>query len=193
MEYVVIKAVHPSWLTSQLPDEVVGLLCLPPVKGPDRDPTAQISFLARGPGIARVIALPHAREPVAVETVRGRLLSTAGPLSTRVFSIPSAVIRHLGLRVYPKGNRGGRGTDDRIIWFAPASEYYEYVARVRTRKEYTGPSSGPFAHVYLMRSLVPFPREMGQLAELELRIEEEEWKPAVDALQRVGRGRRVVL
>jgi hypothetical protein len=44
-----------------------------------------------------------------------------------------------------------------------------------------------------MRSLYPFPKELSALAELEYRIEEEEWRPTVEALQRVSRGRRVVL
>ncbi|HTZ62423.1 MAG TPA: hypothetical protein VMC82_07285, partial [Thermoplasmata archaeon] len=78
-------------------------------------------------------------------------------------------------------------------WFVPAPEYYEYRSVVESGKGWSGPSSGPFAHVYVMKSLVPFPREIGQLAELELRVEEEEWRPGIEALQKVGRGRRVVL
>ena len=60
-------------------------------------------------------------------------------------------------------------------------------------KAWSGPTGGAFARVYVMRSLYPFPKEVATLSELEYRIEEEEWRPAVEALQRVGRGRRVVL
>jgi hypothetical protein len=193
MEYVLLKAVHPTWLTTQLPVEVGDLLRYPPLDRSDPHVARSISFLARGVGIARVIAPPTAREALAVETVRGRLLASARPGDKNLFSLPTAVIRHLGLQVYSRGPRAGRGTDDRIVWFVPAPEYYEYRSVVESGKSWTGPSSGPFAHVYLTKSLVPFPRELAQLAEIEVRIEEEEWRPGIEALQRVGRGRKVVL
>jgi hypothetical protein len=193
MEYVLLRAVHPTWLTAQLPVEVVDILRYPTPEGPDRNAMRTIAFLARGPGIVRVIAPPVAREALAVETVRGRLLATAGPGDRHLFSLPTAVIRHLGLQVYSRGAKAGRGTDDGIVWFMPAPEYYEYRSVVGAGRTWSAPSSGPFAHVYLTKSLVPFPRELSQLAELELRIEEEEWRPGIDALQRVGRGRKVVL
>jgi hypothetical protein len=75
----------------------------------------------------------------------------------------------------------------------PAPEYYEFRSVVESGKSWTTPTGSPFAHVYLAKSLVPFPKELGQLAELEYRIEEEEWRPGIEALQKVGRGRRVVL
>jgi hypothetical protein len=193
MEYVLLKAVHPSWLTTQLPLEVAELIRFPAAGGSERGTSRVVSFLIRGPGIVRVIAPPAAREALAVETVRGRLLASARPGDRHLFSLPTAVVRHLGLQVYSRGPRAGRGTDDRIVWFVPAPEYYEFRSVVDSGKPWTGPSSGPFAHVYLTKSLVPFPRELALLAELENRIEEEEWRPGVEALQRVGRGRRVVL
>ena len=193
MEYVPLKVVHPTWLTTQMPIEVAQLLRYPTADGPERGAARSISFLARGAGIARVIAPPTAREALAVETVRGRLLASARPGDRHLFSLPTAVIRHLGLQVYARGPKAGRRTDDRIVWFVPAAEYYEFRSVVGAKKTWTGPSSGPFAHVYLTKSLVPFSRELGVLAELELRIEEEEWRPGVEALQRVGRGRKVVL
>jgi hypothetical protein len=193
MEYVLLRAVHPSWLTTQLPLEVADLLRYPSGDGNERAAPKTISFLSRGPGICRVIAPAAAREALAVETVRGRLLAIARPGDKHLFNLPTAVVRHLGLQVYSRGVKTSRGTDDRMIWFVPAPEYYEYRSVVERRRPWTGPSSGPFAHVYLIKSLVPFPRELAQLAELEVRIEEEEWRPGVEALQRVGRGRRVVL
>ncbi len=193
MEYVILRAIHPSWLTMQLPLEVGELIRFCPEDRSGPEASRAISFLARGPGIVRVIATHPAREALAVETVRGRLLATARPGQRRIFSLPTAVLRHLNLQVYSRGPRAGRGTDDRTVWFVPAPEYYEYRAVVEAGRAWSGPSNGPFAHVYAAKSLVPFPRELAQLAELELRIEEEEWRPAIETLQRVGRGRRVVL
>jgi len=193
MEYVVLRAGHPTWLTMQLPSEVADLLRFHPEEGSQRETSRSISFLGRGPGIARVIATYPAREALAVETVRGRLLASARPGDRHLFSLPTGVVQHLGLQVYSRGPRAGRGTDDAVVWLVPAPEYYEYRSIVEAGRIWSAPSSGPFAHVYLLKSLVPFPRELAQLAELEFRIEEEEWRPGIEALQRVGRSRRVVL
>jgi hypothetical protein len=192
MEYVIVRAMHPTWLTMQLPAEVADLICFRPVEGPQREASRTISFLARGPGVARVIAAHPAREALAVETVRNRLISSARPGDRHLFTLPAPVVQHLGLQVYSRGSRL-RGTDDSLLWFMPAPEYYEYRSVVEVGKAWTGPSGSPFAHVYVAKSLFPFPREFAQLAETEFRIEEEEWRPGVEALQRVGRGRRVVL
>ncbi|HTS33034.1 MAG TPA: hypothetical protein VMI55_03740 [Thermoplasmata archaeon] len=189
MEYVVVWASHPSWMTLQLPRDVAELIGYRPEAGVQRDSSRTISFLSRGPGVARVVATAPAREALAVETVRSRLLATARPGDRHVFAFPTALVGHLGLRVTQHGPRAGRGSDDGIVWFVPAPEYYEYRAVVDEGRPWTQPSSGPFAHVYLTRSLYPFPEAVAGLAELEAQIEEE-WKPAVRLLQRVGRSRR---
>jgi len=192
MEYVIVRATHPTWLTMQLPTEIAELICFDPTVEEGAAAARSISFLARGPGIARVIATYPAREALAVETVRDRLLATARPGERLLFTLPGSVANHLGLKVYSRGNRV-KGTDDTVVWLVPAPEYYEFRSVRESGKGWSGPSSGPFAHVYLARSLVPFPRELASLAELEVRVEEEEWRPAVAALQRLGRGRRTVL
>ncbi|HTT72930.1 MAG TPA: hypothetical protein VMG99_02095 [Thermoplasmata archaeon] len=193
MEYVVLRAGHPTWLAMQLPSEVVDLLRFRPEEGPVREASRSISFVARGPGIARVLATHPAREALAVETVRGRLLASARAGDRHLFSLPTAVVQHLGVQVANRGPRGARGTDDSLLWFVPAPEYYEYRAIVESGKPWSAPSSGPFAHIYLAKSLFPFPKEFGALAELEFRLEEDEWRPGIEGLQRVGRARRVVL
>jgi hypothetical protein len=193
MEYVVLRAGHPSWLTLQLPTEVVDLLTFRPEEGPHRESSRSIAFVGRGPGVVRVLASLPAREALAVETVRGRLLASARPGDRHLFSLPTSVVQHLGLQVTLRGPRAGRGTDDSVLWFVPAPEYYEYRSVVDAGRAWSAPSSGPYAHVYLAKSLFPFPREWGALAETEFRIEEDEWRPGIEGLQRVGRGRRVVL
>jgi hypothetical protein len=189
MEYVIVRATHPSWLTLQLPTEVAQLIGFDPRAEPGGIASRSISFLARGPGIARVVPTYRAREALAVETVRERLLATARPGERLLFTLPGAVIDHLGLKVYPRGDRV-KGTDDTVVWLVPAPEYYEFRSVVESGKSWTGPSSGPFAHVYLLRSLVPFPRGLDAVGELDYHVEEEEWRPAIAALQRVGRGRK---
>jgi hypothetical protein len=193
VEYVVVRATHPTWLTMQLPTEVATLVRFdPPAPGEPRDGGRSISFLARGPGLVRVIATHPAREALAIETVRSRLLATARPGDRLLFTLPGPVAEHLGLKVYSRGPRV-RGTDDTLLWFVPAPEYYEYRTIVGAGRSWSAPSGTPFAHVYLAKSLVPFPKELAHLAEQEYRIESEEWRPGVEALQRIGRGRRVVL
>ena len=184
-----VRATHPTWLTMAFPTEVAQLIRFDPRASAGGTATRSVSFLARGPGIARVVPTYPAREALAVETLRERLLATARPSERLVFTLPNRVAQHLGLKVYSRGSRV-KGTDDSVLWLVPAPEYYEFRGVVESGKDWSGPSSGPFAHVYLTRSLVPFPRELEELADVETRIEEHEWRPAVAALQRVGRGRR---
>ena len=125
MEYVIVRAMHPTWLTMQLPAEVADLIGFRPGSGPDREASRTIAFLARGSGIARVVASYPAREALAIETVRSRLLATARPGDKLLFTLPTPVADHLGLKVYSRGPRV-RGTDDSLLWFVPAPEYYEF-------------------------------------------------------------------
>lgn len=180
VEHVILKAVHPTWLVVQLPKEVADLIqyhsedvrgLYPPARG--------LAFLARGPGIVRVLPAFQAREVLAVETVRNRVLATSRVGDSLIVNLPAVVCRHLGLKLIGQSGAAPRVTDDSIIWFLPAPEYYEYRARQRSSRPWTGPSTGGFAHVYLAKSLLPFSRE---LTELENRIESEEWKPRMDTL-----------
>ncbi|MGC2033985.1 MAG: hypothetical protein WA761_00895 [Thermoplasmata archaeon] len=191
MEYVILRAVHPSWLVLQLPREVADLIQYQ--AGEDRDlhpPGRGIAFLARGPGTVRVIPSFRARDVLGVETLRNRFLAVARTNERLLINLPATVTRHLGIKVTTKAPSGTRSTDDGLIWFLPAPEYYEYRARERTKKAWNGPSTGGFAHVYLAKSLLPFPRE---LSDLENRIELEEWRPRLDAFPRVVRGRRAAI
>src|SRR5579859_1629792 len=78
MEYVVVRALHPTWLNVQLPTEVANLIQFNPREVRDlRSPGRGISFLARGPGIVRVVASYAAREIIPVETVRNRFIAPA--------------------------------------------------------------------------------------------------------------------
>lgn len=200
MEYVIARATHPTWLTMQLPTEIAQLLRYEPDSRSPPIAGRTISFLGRGPGVVRVIATYPAREALAVETVRNRLIASARPGERLLFTLPASVAQYLGLKVTLRRSKlhGAaterlRGTDDSVLWMVPAPEYYEFRSVVDAEKPWVAPASGPFAHVYLVKSLVPLPRELGQLAEVEYRIEEDEWRPGVEALQKVGRGRRVIL
>jgi hypothetical protein len=192
MEYVIVRAMHPTWLTMQLPVEVADLIGFRPQIGYDREASRTIAFLARGPGVARVLASDPAREALAIETVRSRLIASARPGDRHLFTMPTPVVQHLGIKAFAKGNLRARGTDDSLIWFVPAPEYYEYRSVVDMGHPWTGPTGSTFAHVYVAKSLFPFPREFAQLEETEYRIEEEEWRPGVEALHRMGRVRRVI-
>jgi len=190
MEFVIVWASHPTWLTLQLPKDVAELIGYRPEEGAERDSSRTISFLARGPQVARVVSTHRAREALAVETVRGRLIASARPGDRRIFTLPNALTEYLGLRVLQRGPRAGRGTGDGLVWFAPAPDFYEFRAVADEGKPYFGPSSGPFAPVYVTNALYPFPSGIADLAERETQIETTEWRPAVRMLQRVGRGRR---
>ncbi len=188
MEYVVLRALHPTWLVVQLPQEVAQLLCYDPNEVQRlRPPAREIAFLARGPGVIRVVASYRSPEVIAIETVRNRFIAPARLNDKLLFSLPVPVARHLGLRVAFRGPSELRSTDDSLIWFLPAPEYYEFRARERAGKTWTGPSPGGPAHVYLAKSLLPF---LPELDEMESRIEAIDWRPRTEALTRGPKARR---
>ncbi|MCI4361115.1 MAG: hypothetical protein L3J91_05375, partial [Thermoplasmata archaeon] len=138
MEYVVVRAVHPTYLSVQLPVEVAELIQFHPNDVRDlRTPARGISFLARGPGIARVVASYQASELLGLETIRNRYIAPARVSSKFLFSLPAPVIEHLGLVTRVRGPSGVKATDDGLLWFVPAPEYYEFRARERTAKGWT--------------------------------------------------------
>jgi hypothetical protein len=191
MEYVVVRALHPTYLSLQLPTEVAELLRHKPRGVRDVGlPGRGITFLARGPGVVRVVDSFSAREILAVETLKNRYLSQARVSRRLLFSLPATVVRHLGLQTQPRGLFGARATDDGILWFLPAPEYYEFRARERSPKGWTGPSPGGFAHVYIARSLIPMPSRLDDLTAFETRVESEEWRPRIEALEGRPRARR---
>ena len=185
MEYVILRSIRPTWLTMQLPDDAAELLRYrgPPARA-EIDRTGSISFLARGSGIARVVASHLAREPLAIEQLRDRLIATARPGERRLFSIPSALVEYLGLTVEVRGPRMGRRTDDQMIWFLPAPEYYEFRAAEGAPMAWKGRSHGGMAHVYVAKATLPGPKALSGLADMESHIETEDWTRAIEALQR---------
>ncbi len=190
MEYVILRATHPSWLTMHLPNEVALLAGFGPDASAIPNESRSISFLSRGTGLVRVVATYPAREALAVETLRNRLLATARPTERLLFSLPATVAQHLRLEVTSRPPRRLRGTDDTVVWFVPAPEYYAFRRAEAEERPWADPSGFGVGHVYLAKSLHPFPRELSQLAETESRIEQEEWRPGIEALQRVARVRR---
>jgi hypothetical protein len=189
VEYVVLATVRPTWLNLQLPTEVSNLL----THNPDlaRGSTHRtIAFLGRGPGIVRIVSGVPAADVLPVEIVRGRYLAPALATEKGVFSLPLPVIQYLGLRTLPRPPRNARSTDDTLLWFLPAPEYYEFRAQEWAGRAWSGPSTGGLAHVYLARAVLPMAVELAELARSESVIEGEEWRPRAEALARGGRARR---
>ncbi|MCI4325922.1 MAG: hypothetical protein L3J81_05225 [Thermoplasmata archaeon] len=189
MEYVVLATVRPTWLNLQLPTEVSTLL----THNPDlaRGSTHRtVAFLGRGPGVVRVVSGVPAASVLPVEIVRGRYLAPALATEKGVFSLPLPVIQYLGLRTHPRPPRNARSTDDTLLWFLPAPEYYEFRAQEWAGQVWTGPTTGGLAHVYLARAVLPMTVELAELARSEAVIEGEEWRPRAEALVRGGRARR---
>jgi hypothetical protein len=189
MEYVALKTVHPTWLTLQLPTEVAELLQYDQDSAGPRTQGRGIAYLARGPGIARVVSTYRAREVLPIEIVRDRYLATARTTDKLLHNLPQAVIQHLGVQVVLRGPKEARSTDDALLWFVPAPEYYEFRAYERSGKPWNGPGTGGLARVYLAKGVLPLPGEIEELAHREQRIEHEEWRPRVEALARTARTR----
>jgi hypothetical protein len=183
MEYVVVSTTQLTYLTLQLPGDLARLIQFAPLAGDTTGTSRSVTFLNRGPGVARVVATYPTREALAVETYRNRVVATARLSDGLLFSLPSALAAHLGLTMVTRP-QGTRGTDDALLWFLRADEYYAYRQGPRT------PRPPAPAHVYVTKSWLPLPKELAVLGDLEGRIEHEEWRPGVEALQKVAKGRR---
>lgn len=191
MEYVALRASHPSWLTMQLPSDAITLLKFrdPSPRSPG-DGTGSITFLARGGGIARVFATHLSREALAVESVRERVIATARPGDRHLFALPTALLEHLQIEVSVRGPRSGKGTDDQILWFVPADEYYSFRKAEADGAPWHGPSLGAAGHVYVAKAILPPPRALAGLATLDEQIERGEWVTATEAFAAPARVRR---
>ncbi|HKV89946.1 MAG TPA: hypothetical protein VJQ43_01980 [Thermoplasmata archaeon] len=189
MEYVVLATVRPTWLNLQLPSEVASLI----VHNPDLARGAShrtLAFLGRGPGVVRVVNAVRASEVLPIEIVRGRYLAPALATGGGVFNLPRPVIQYLGIQSHARPPRNARSTDDTLLWFLPAPEYYEFRAHEWSGNPWAGPSTGGLAHVYLARAVLPLPLELAELGKVEASIEGHEWRPRAEALGRVPRPRR---
>jgi hypothetical protein len=189
MEYVVLATVRPTWLNLQLPSEVATLL----VHNPDlvRGSTHRtLAFLGRGPGVVRVVSGVPAADVLPIEIVRGRYLAPALATEKGVFNLPLPVLQYLGLRTSPRPPRNARSTDDTLLWFLPAPEYYEFRAQEWAGRVWGGPATGGLAHVYLARAVLPLPLDLAELGRSEALIEGEEWRPRAEALGHAARVRR---
>jgi hypothetical protein len=185
MEYVILRASHPTYLNLQLPGEVAQLIEFDASEDrAGRTLARSVAFFARGTGVARVVSSARAGSQIPIETVRERLLATARLTDKLVFSLPEALSRHLGLHLQPREVGGPRMTDDGILWFLPAPEYYEFRAQERAGKSWTGIRGGGMARVYVAKSELPgYP----ELERLENRIEQEEWEAPPVAPSRPAR------
>jgi hypothetical protein len=189
MGHVALTTVHPTWLTLQLPKEVADLLRYEEEPVRPRGPGRAVAYLARGPGIVRVVPAFQAREVLPIEIVRDRWLANAHTTDKLLHNLPQAVIQHLGVQVIARGPKPSKATDDTLLWFVPDTEYYEFRAYERMGRRWTGPGTGGIARVYLTKAALPIPADLRELEERERRIEHEEWAPRVEALARLPRGR----
>jgi hypothetical protein len=190
VEYVVLSTVRPTWLNLQLPAEVASLIRHNAELARGSGPRT-LAFLGRGSGVVRVVSAVPAGDVLPIEIVRGRYLAPAATTERGVFNLPAPVIQYLGLKVQQRPPRKLRSTDDTMVWFLPAPEYYEFRAQEWSGQAWVGPSTGGFAHLYLARAVLPLPQELAELARTEASIEGEEWRPRAEALGRpIHRPRR---
>jgi hypothetical protein len=178
MEYVVVRAVRPTFLNLQLPQEVGEILQYDAPEALElRGPGRGLAFLSRVPGVLRVVSAFQAREVLGMETLGNRYIAQTRPSHKLVFNLPQPVQQYLGLKVESHGPESPKTTDDVLIWFVPAPEYYEFRAQQRTRRGWTGPTPGGIPHVYLARSLLPLDPA---LELMEKHIETVDWRPRLE-------------
>lgn len=153
-QYVILKAVHPTWCTTQLPGEVAELLgCSRKDLDGMKRPGRSIAFLARGQGVLRVVGFLRSADLLAKELAGNRVVAMAQLTEKLVFNIPASAEQYLGIKSYQKGTTGTRGTDDMVVWYMPEGEYYEYRELTRDGNEFTSLHSGSVPTVYLSKSI----------------------------------------
>jgi hypothetical protein len=188
VEYIALRASHPTYLNLQLPQDVATLVGYVPAELRElRSPARSISFLARIPQIVRVIATYRGGEVLPIETTRNRFLASAGLTEKMIFNLPEAVVQYLGLEVKHRVPAGTRYTDDGLLWFLPAEEYYEFRERERLGKPWNGPADGGLTRVYLSHARLP---SSSALESLEGEIDQREWRPRLELAARTARPRR---
>ena len=124
-----------------------------------------------------------------METMHNRYLATAHLTDKMLLTLPEAVVTHLGLKVLTRAPRDTRYTDDSVVWFLPAPEYYEYAAHERAAKGWKGPRGGASPTSTWPDRCSP---GRGSSESIERRIDTEEWMPRMEMLERMRRSRRPV-
>ena len=95
------------------------------------------------------------------------------------------MIQHLGVQILPRGPKDARSTDDGLLWFVTAPEYYEYRGRERLEKD-VDRAVDRGARPRLPREVgAPAPGEFPDLSDLEARIERGGVVPRLEAVQRL--------
>jgi hypothetical protein len=158
--YVVLKATHATFLTLQLPRDVAELIGFDAAESAAlRAPGREVAFLARGPGVCRVISLRRSASMLAEEIQFDRFIASARVSRKRLFFLPVAVAHHLGLEVERASPSGKTSTFDSVVWLADAPAYYEY----RSGRDRSGRESSdetPPARVYVTKSMIPMPLDL---------------------------------
>lgn len=151
-DWLIVKAVHPTSSTTQIPAEVADLLGIPQEKLATLDkPSRVISFLNRGDGVLRVIANVASGDLYIKELSQHHVVGMGSVAPNLSFNLPDAVERFLRLTTYPLERPGLTGTDDSLAWLAPAEEILAYRKAIREGRKYT--QTGERAHAYLVKAV----------------------------------------
>lgn len=137
-ELVVLKAVHPTWCNLQLPRDVAQVLGLTPGV-----PSQTVHFFESEGRQTRVAV---SRE----ECVGSRSIASAQLTEKMVFNLPTALADHLGMQI--SKTKRGRATDEMLVWFTSADQYYGYRRAERGGRRPTNlsPNKGP--EIYVSRN-----------------------------------------
>jgi hypothetical protein len=151
-DWIVVKAMHPTSSTTQIPAELAELLGIPPEKLATFDkPSRVISFLNRGEGLLRVIANVASGDLYIKELSQHHVVGMGSVAPNLSFNLPDSVERFLKLTTYPLERPGLTGTDDSLAWLSPAEEILAYRKAVREGRRYT--QTGERAHAYLVKAV----------------------------------------
>lgn len=142
--WVVIRATAPHWLTLQIPRVIARMMGL---RSDLLREGRRLAFMNWGPGVTQVVPLMEGGAERRDASPHDPTLAIATFTVDLLFTLPSAVQNHLGLRIARRGRERVKGTDDIVAWMVPENEWREDEA----------PERGPLPRVYLTRSRFPAP------------------------------------
>ena len=151
-EWLILKAMHPTSSTINLPGEVADLIGIPTERLAGMEKASRvISFLNRGEGCLRVIFNLASGDLYIKELGQQHVVGFSSVAPNLSFNLPDAVERHLGLTTHRLDRPGLTGTDESLAWLAPAEEVLAYRKALREGRKYS--RIGAEAHAYVVRAI----------------------------------------
>lgn len=168
--WVIMRAGHPSWTYTPLPEEVRDMIGWTQASKEGNSRMArEIAFLKRGSGVVRVISMTASHDLLAREMALDNVITHALPSERYTFNFPEDLRAYLGLRTYAARKMATATptrTKDCVAWLLRRREWDAYT-NVTMEGGAFALKPGDDMHVYLTKA--EFPEAAYKISEGEAR------------------------